>query len=304
MFGASRGSFASDSAAHHPHRHIASTAFTLIEPLVVIAIVAILASLLLPVLSKAKAKTQGIQCLSNLKQLGLAWVLYADAHNDQAPPNANDTTDTRLSWVAGWLTLDGGNNAGHPGPNNPDNTNQLFLRNSLLAPYGADALGIWKCPADKSQSTISGKRYPHVRSVSMNNWVGDYDPRTGQENPASTPGYIRIKKMSDMTDPPPAKTYVMLDERADSIGNGYFLLLMDGFPERPTLRSLVDYPSNYHNGAGGLNFADGHSEIHRWRDPRVQPVYQPDFHLTVWPPRPVPNSVDIGWLQERATGTK
>jgi prepilin-type processing-associated H-X9-DG protein len=107
-----------------------------------------------------------------------------------------------------------------------------------------------------------------------------------------------------MTDLPPSKTYLLLDERADSIGNGYFLLLMDGFPERPAARSIVDFPSNYHNGAGGLNFADGHSEIHRWRDPRIQPIYQQDFHLTVWPPKASPSNVDIGWLQERATGRK
>ena len=121
---------------------------------------------------------------------------------------------------------------------------------------------------------------------------------------ASTPGFRRIRKISDMTDPPPSKTYVLLDERADGIGNGYFLLLMDGFPDRPGARSLVDYPSNTHNGAGGLNFADGHLEIHRWLDPRTQPIYQKDVHLTVWPPRTTPNSADIDWLQERATGRK
>jgi len=172
----------------------------------------------------------------------------------------------------------------------------------LLAPYMGGSLGVWKCPADQVLSSIGGQRYPHVRTVSMNCWVGDYDVRTAQDNLGSMSGFKIIKKISDMIQPPPVKTYILLDERADSIGNGYFLLLMDGFPDKPSARSIVDYPSNNHNGAGGFSFGDGHAEIRRWQDARTQPPFRRDAHLAVWPPQSSPNNSDIGWLQERAAG--
>ena len=81
-----------------------------------------------------------------------------------------------------------------------------------------------------------------------------------------------FRKLGDMTDPSPSGIWVVIDEREESINNGHLMNCMDGiFPRNPRQFGWINWPANYHNRASGLNFADGHSEIHKWLDPRTTP---------------------------------
>jgi prepilin-type N-terminal cleavage/methylation domain-containing protein/prepilin-type processing-associated H-X9-DG protein len=270
--------------------------FTLIELLVVIAIIAILAGMLLPGLTKAKQKGDGVVCLNDLKQLQLAWFMYASDNNDKLAPNLGlafpQTTDN--TWVRGVLNLDG------DGVGNSDNTNLLNLQASLLYPY-LKSVAVFKCPADHSTATIKGIRYPRVRSLTMNNWLGRYLP-DGSLGEVGFPGdeVYRINvKLSQLTDPPPLRTFVFIDEREDSINDGVFYV---GMGRRGSDAYWIDLPAAYHNRAAGLSFADGHAEIKKWLDPRTIPPMISDHSAGL--DFPSPNNPDIAWLQDRATGRK
>lgn len=255
--------------------------FTLIELLVVVAIIAILAGLLLPALSRAKTRTKGLRCLNNLKNLQNAWHLYTVDFDDWVPPNYGTQDGGKsaafASWTAGWLT--------YGAQSDNTNTGNFFLEGvGSIGGYVKNA-AMYQCPADASWVAIGGIKHPRVRSYAMNVFTGfrssvvDYTSKLFRY-------FLRTQHIRQ-----PSRTFVFIDEHEDFLDDGVFVT-------ENTPLHWVDLPGSRHGGAAEMTFADGHVEQHKWADastsPKVARVNR--FGLTL------PSSAgtnDTTWLQQR-----
>jgi len=270
--------------------------FTLIELLVVIAIIAILAGMLLPALGRAKAKATGIACISNNKQLVLAVHLYTGDFQDRYPnnftiPDTLDAISTRKfnNWVNNVM-------AWTPGEQGPvawqSLTNVEWVLNGVLAQFTANALGIYKCPADKfaSKEMRAAGMTARLRSNSMNRLFGR-SSNSASDNTArgvswSDGLYRQFIKTIDV--PQPTMTWVTLDEHPDGINDAFFVC------DQTT--QWGDLPASYHNGACGFSFADGHAEVKRWLSQTS--IYPVKYSFSVVP-ADAKGRQDIAWYRER-----
>ena len=285
-------------------KRIRAGGFTLVELLVVIAIIAILAGILLPALSKARARAEGIACLNNTRQLLLAWQLYADEHDGLLPynlgMNGSPASRTNINWVNNVMTW-----GATPGTLDSDNTNTATITSASLGPYIGSVTSIFSCPSDR---TLSDRQREagwdrRIRSYSMNAMVGNAGAFIIGGVNVNNLGYKQFFKITQIQQP--AEIFVFLDEHPDSIDDGYFInkdapstsgAAYAGSRVAPD--EWTDLPASYHNRATAFSFADGHATLHRWlKATTIRPPAPHAANLPIQiPATPADGQADFDWV--------
>ena len=242
------------------------SAFTIVELLVVIAIIAILASMLLPAISKASGSGRQVLCGNDLRQLSVAWILYAGDHDDRITYNLG-TTDIKAmlargqkyNWANSLMTWE----------LDESNTNDLLNTRASLGQYVAGNAKVFRCPSDTALSRVQRQAgWSHrSRTYSMNAMVGNAGEFTLGGTNVNNPAYRQYMTLSEIKEP--ATIFSFIEEHPHSINDGYFL--NKGYSSQ-----WYDLPASFHNGGANLGFADGHQELRRWQRESTKKPARPD----------------------------
>lgn len=171
-----------------------------------------------------------------------------------------------------------------------DNTNYATITKASLAPYTSSATGIYRCPSDRVLSSVqrSAGWDSRIRSYSMNAMIGDAGDLSTSGANVNNPGYVQFFHAS--TIPTPSRIFVFLDEHPDSINDGYFI-------NKASYLEWLDLPASYHDRGASFAFADGHSEVHKWKYPKTCAPSVPDG--AELPMHVYTKTEDFDWVVQR-----